>query len=165
MSGSKEFPKKGQAVILDTHVWTAAAGDASAIDPVDASKLVERVITACAHVSLSSVQIKELMPHLTRLGHRYPQFGVPILSRLRGHPDNKLRSIPASSMKRLPKDLNARFNGNLKDDVHLYEAARVAGAVVVTEDPGQLRLGPLIAKRIGIEVRSLAQALGDDETP
>lgn len=110
--------------------------------------MIAKVIKVCAYVVLSEAQAREAHPHLRRAGFRLPQAN-PVFERLEGL--GKLKRLRSSAMQRLDtRELKPFRRGSVRDDVHLYEAAMVAGELVVTEDKGLLDAAEEIRRTTGV---------------
>ncbi len=113
-------------------------------------------MAVCARLVLSERQLAEGQPHFQRSGFRIPVQEVGYLQELEKR--GKLCRPPRGSLQPLSdaerKCFRGRGHRNVTDDIHLYEAARSLGRLVVTEDSNLLRKAGDIYKSIGVETAS-----------
>jgi len=109
---------------------------------------------------LTPALIKELKPHLRKLGIRFPQQLPSFLQRLDRHGDRKLRKLQKSKIAPLSAVRRKAFARSLSDDVHLYEATRACVGVVITCDRQQDAAARAILGATGVEVVYLGDLVG-----
>lgn len=94
----------------------------------------------CAHLVLSRRQAREAAPQFRKAGFPLAFQGVSFFAELEDPKLNKLKKdVPDSAIREFSPAQHrtfrkARGHGNVRDDIHLYEAAAMTGKVVVTSD-------------------------------
>ncbi len=159
--------KKGDGLVVDTHLLVAAAKQCR--DGVDGEerRLFDCVVSICARVIWTRALSKEALPHLRRYGFRVPQQSA-LLKELdeRG----KLRRRKRSTLRQLTNAQRAAFaargHDDVSDDIPLYEAAAsTARKLVITADDNILRRREDLREATGVWAAHVDEVLGHDSSP
>lgn len=135
MNGVPEYLRKGTRLIVDTMILVNAADDqragASESSPL---RLLRLILDYCPVIVFSKAQDKANMAHFRRKGFRIPQQQIPYLRELDEEEKWKPLKKRGVLAEKVRREFSKRGHDNITDDLHLYEAARVADGFIITED-------------------------------